>query len=93
MKPRSSATATAMPTAADRKFCTARPPAWAAKPSVDSPAYDCQLVLVTNETAVLMPMSHGIPGRSRPNGSACWPTRIAYSATMLTRENPRTLTV
>ena len=29
MNPRTSAIATTMPTAADRKFCTARPPIWA----------------------------------------------------------------
>ena len=28
MNPRTSAIATTMPTAADRKFCTARPPIW-----------------------------------------------------------------
>jgi hypothetical protein len=49
------------------------------------------LVLVTNETAVLRPMSHDMPGRPRSNGSARWPTRIAYSTTMLTSEKPRTL--
>ena len=36
--PRIRATATAMPTAAERKFCTARPAIWAVNPSVDSPA-------------------------------------------------------
>ncbi len=70
------ATATAMPTAADRKFCTASPPAWAAKPSVDSPPYDCQLVFVTNEIEVLSPISHGMPGNPRSNGSRLCPTRI-----------------
>lgn len=52
-KPRTSATATAMPTAADTKFCTARPAVCTTWPMVCSPAYDCQLVLVTNDTAVL----------------------------------------
>ena len=92
-KPRIRATATARPTAAERKFCTASPPVCALKPSVDSPPYDCQLVLVTNETAVLRPMSHGIPDRPRSNGSACWPIRIANRQTMLTSEKPSTLYV
>ena len=35
--PRISATATAMPTAADRKFCTARPAIWVRCVIVDSP--------------------------------------------------------
>ena len=59
-----SATATAMPTAAERKFCTARPAIWAVKPSVDSPEYDCQLVFVTNETAVLSAGCHPLGGRA-----------------------------
>ena len=51
-KPRTSATATAMPTAAETKFCTARPAICTRWPIVDSPEYDCQLVLVTKLTAV-----------------------------------------
>ncbi len=35
--PRTSATATAMPTAADTKFCTARPAICTTYPSADSP--------------------------------------------------------
>ena len=54
-KPRTSATATAMPTAADTKFWTARPDIWTRWPSVDSPEYDCQLVFVTKLTAVFQP--------------------------------------
>ena len=53
-RPRISATATASPTAADTKFCTVRPTVWTSGVAPASPAYDCQLVLVTNETAVLM---------------------------------------
>ena len=37
VKPRISATATAMPTAAEAKFCTARPVIWTRWPIVDSP--------------------------------------------------------
>ena len=54
-KPRTSATATAMPTAAETKFCTARPAICTRWPIVDSPEYDCQLVLVTKLTAVFQP--------------------------------------
>ncbi len=43
-KPRISAIATTMPTAADRKFCTARPANWTRWPIVTSGEYDCQLV-------------------------------------------------
>ncbi len=53
VNPRISATATAMPTAAETKFCTARPDIWTRWPIVASAEYDCQLVLVTNEVAVL----------------------------------------
>ena len=37
VKPRISATATAMPTAAETKFCTASPDIWTRWPIVDSP--------------------------------------------------------
>ena len=47
------ATATARPTAAETKFWTVRPTVWTSGDVPASPAYDCQLVLVTNETAVL----------------------------------------
>ena len=36
-KPRTRATATAMPTAAETKFCTVRPAIWTRWPWVDSP--------------------------------------------------------
>ncbi len=36
-KPRTTAIATAIPTAADTKFCTARPDIWTRWPIVDSP--------------------------------------------------------
>ncbi len=67
-KPRISATATDMPTAADTKFCTASPLICTRWPIVDSPEYDCQLVLVTKLTAVFHAWS-GLTGPSpRPNG-------------------------
>jgi hypothetical protein len=67
-KPLTSATATAIPTAADRKFCTASPGIWAVKPSVCSPEYDCQSVSVTNEMAVLNDVAGLTPGKPRPYG-------------------------
>ena len=51
-RPRAKAAATAMPTAAETKFCTVRPDIWKRWPTAASPEYHCQLVLVTNETAV-----------------------------------------
>ena len=62
------ATATAMPTAAETKFCTASPAIWTRWPIVDSPEYDCQFVLVTNEAAVLNAWSGVDAGEAR--GSA-----------------------
>ena len=56
--PRTSATATAMPTAAETKFCTARPAICTRWPMVDSPEYACQLVLVTK-------LTRGVPGQRR----------------------------
>ena len=50
--PRTTAIATAMPTAAETKFCTARPAICTRWPMVDSPEYACQFVLVVKLTAV-----------------------------------------
>ena len=50
--PRTSATATATPTAAETKFCTASPAICTRWPIVDSPEYHCQFVLVAKLTAV-----------------------------------------
>ena len=69
MSPRISATATARPTAADTKFCTESPAIWTRWPIVDSPAYDCQLVLDTNETAVLKAWSAFTPGNPSESGN------------------------
>jgi hypothetical protein len=55
-KPRINATATAMPTPAETKFCTARPAICTRWPIVDSPEYACQFVLVAKLTAVFQAM-------------------------------------
>ena len=52
-KPRISATASAMPVAADTKLCTVSPAIWVRLLIVDSGVYDCQLVLVMKLTDVL----------------------------------------
>ena len=78
-KPRTRATATAIPTAADAKFCTASPAIWARCPIVDSPEYDCQFVLVTNEAAVLNAWSAGTPGNPRLSGRFGCKRSSAYS--------------
>ena len=50
--PRASATATATPAAAETKLWKASCVIWEKYDIVDSPPYDCQLVLVVNEAAV-----------------------------------------
>ena len=52
-KPRANATSTAMPVAAERKFCTPSPSAWVKWLMVLSPPYACQFVLVAKLMAVL----------------------------------------
>ena len=59
-KPRMNAMAAAMPTAADKKFCTASPNICVKLLTVLSPLYACQFVLVMKETAVLSAVSHFI---------------------------------
>ena len=51
--PRMIATTTAMPAAADTKFCTVSPSIWVRWLIVSSPEYHCQFVLVMKLTAVL----------------------------------------
>ena len=51
--PRMIATTTAIPTAADTKFCTVRPSICVRWLTVSSGEYHCQLVLVTKLTAML----------------------------------------
>jgi hypothetical protein len=50
--PRTTAIAMAMPVAADRKLCSARPAICVKWDIVVSPEYPCQFVLVVKETAV-----------------------------------------
>ncbi len=50
--PRASATATAIPAAADIKLWNASWVIWEKYDIVDSPEYDCQFVLVVKEAAV-----------------------------------------
>ena len=68
VNPRITATATAMPTAAETKFCTARPAICARWPMVASPEYACQLVLVTKDAAVLNARAGSTPGKPRDSG-------------------------
>ena len=60
--PRMSATTTAMPAAADTKFCTVRPSIWVRWLIVTSPEYHCQFVLVMKLTATLN-APNGVDGR------------------------------
>lgn len=70
--PRTRATATDSPTAADRKFCTARPAICTVYPTVTSGEYDCQFVFATNEAAVLNASEGPTAGRPRSPGSTTW---------------------
>ncbi|SKY82183.1 Uncharacterised protein [Mycobacteroides abscessus subsp. abscessus] len=67
--PLMSATATAIPTAADTKFCTASPSIWERLLITTSGEYDCQLVLVTNEIAVLNAVAGLTPALPSDQGS------------------------
>ena len=80
-----SAAASAMPTAADTKFCTASPDIWTRWPIVDSPEYDCQLVLVTKLTEVLKAIFGMTLGRPLPRGSQVCTRWNRYSASTETR--------
>src|SRR3982751_7140044 len=51
-RPRMTATAIAIPTAADAKLWNASCDIWERYDMVDSPAYDCQFVFVVNDAAV-----------------------------------------
>ncbi len=70
--PRTSATATASPTAADRKFCTASPAICTVKPMVASGEYDCQFVFVTKDAAVLNASDGPTFGSPRSPGRTTW---------------------
>lgn len=88
-RPRTTAIATASPTAADKKFCTVSPAACTRYPVPASPAYDCQFVLVTNETAVLRAVSTFIE-RPSDQGKKRWTTISSHSARIDTPENAST---
>src|SRR5580704_18914639 len=87
-KPRIKATATAMPTAALTKFCTASAPIWDRYDIVVSPEYACQLVLVTNDTAVFHDSAGVTPDRCCGlNGRWPWSRKIPYDTRSATAEN------
>lgn len=90
-KPRTSATATAMPTAADTKFCTASPAVWVTWLIAASPEYDCQLVFDTNETAVLNAWSEEIGLKPSDSGSQSCTRCSRYRNSTLTAEKTSTL--
>ncbi len=62
--------ATAIPTAAETKFCTASPVIWVRLVITISGEYDCQLVLVTKEIAVLNAIAGDTPALPSESGSA-----------------------
>lgn len=61
-----------MPTAAETKFCTARPPVCTTWPMACSPEYDCQSVLVTKDAAVLNAWSGSMEEKPSEPGSRPW---------------------
>ena len=85
------ATATARPTAAETKFWTVRPTVCTNGDVPASPAYDCQLVFVTNETAVLTAVSTFIAA-PRASGSTPWSRGSRNSSTTPTTEKATTAT-
>ncbi len=87
--PRMRAATTAIPTAAEAKFCTVRPTAWTKSDVPASPAYDCQLVLVTKEIAVLTAVSRCIDSPWW-NGSQAWATMTTNSSRTLSTEKAPT---
>ncbi len=88
---RMSAPATAMPTAAETKFCTVSPAVWTSGPTPASPAYDCQFVFVTNETAVLSAVCQNIPPVPCDRGRWPWVVMRANRMAMPMSENAMTL--
>ncbi len=71
--PRITATATAIPVAAERKFWRASAAICVRCDIVASPAYACQFVFVTNETAVFQARAGGTAWRrSGFSGRRCW---------------------
>ena len=58
---------------------------------VDSPEYDCQFVLVRNDTAVFHAWSGLTPGNPSDSHRCCWRRWKAYRKITLTKENASTL--
>src|SRR4029077_13143046 len=85
---RMNATATAMPTAAERNCCTTSANIWLRWLIVDSPAYACQLVFVRKLIAVLNESAGATPGRwSGLNGRCPWIRRKRYESSTPARLN------
>ena len=82
-----------MPTAAETKFCTARPAIWTRWPWVDSPEYACQLVFVTKLTAVFHASAGVIcvAGSLRCSGNLPWTSWKMKRNRMLMAEKASTL--
>ena len=71
--PRTRATASAMPTAAEAKLWNASWFIWEKYDIVDSPAYDCQLVFDVKEAAVSNAWRSGTAAKPCGlSGSRCW---------------------
>jgi hypothetical protein len=71
--PRTSATASAIPVAAETKLWKASWDIWERYDIVASPEYDCQLVLVVKDAAVSKACRSGTAGiPAGLSGSRCW---------------------
>ena len=71
--PRTSAASTAIPVAAETKFCTVSAAIWTRWLIVDSPPYACQLVFEAKLTAVFQATYGSTAGKpAGSSGSACW---------------------
>ena len=81
--PRTSATASAMPTAAEMKLWNASWLIWEKYDIIDSPEYDCQFVFVVNEAAVSNACRSGTAGSACGfSGRTCWSRNATYVRTM-----------
>ena len=87
---RANAAATAMPTAAETKFCTVSPDIWKRCPVAASPEYHCQFVFVTNETAVFHAPSLGRAGMPIESGRCCCSRPKPNRTSTPTSEKPST---
>ena len=85
-RPRTNATAIAMPTAADAKLCIASCVICERYDIVDSPEYDCQLVLVVNDAAVSNDCRSVTAGKCCGlKGSTCCSRSTAYVSSIVAR--------